>query len=62
MFEGGKGSGKGQFDCPSAIAIDGKGWQLDAKTPGPTRAAFRARFGQRKNLHSEHGGEPSQHN
>ena len=24
MFEGGKGSGKGQFDCPSAIAIDGK--------------------------------------
>ena len=25
MFEGGKGSGKGQFDSPTAIAIDGSG-------------------------------------
>jgi hypothetical protein len=48
----------------SVLMFDLNGKRVGSLTPkpGPTRAAFRARLGQRKNLHSKHGGEPSQHN
>jgi hypothetical protein len=32
MFEGGRGTGKGEFDLPSGIAVDGNGNVLVADT------------------------------